>query len=190
MAEACRLILVGMMGSGKTTIGRLLSERIGWPYLDNDELLRRLVAATPRQIAARSGEERLRRSEAAALRLGLEQPPPCIIGAAAGTILDPASRRAIQACGLVVWLRATSTTLQQRAAGAAHRPWLDSHAAAWTRRAVEERYPLYGAVADHVVDVDRTAAEAAAVEIGEWLSSTHPECRISDRAPPNLPAVV
>ena len=80
-----------MMGSGKSTIGRLLSEATGWPYIDNDELVRRSRGATARQILAERGEDRLRDAESDALMLGIETPPPAVVGVAAGTILDPAN---------------------------------------------------------------------------------------------------
>src|ERR687896_164630 len=59
----CRVILVGMMGSGKSTIGRLLADGTGWPYVDNDELVARLHGATSRQLLATVGEERMRLAE-------------------------------------------------------------------------------------------------------------------------------
>ena len=100
-----RLILVGMTGSGKTTVGRLLSGATGWPYLDNDELLERDAGRTAREIAA-GGESAVRAAESAALMAGLAMPTPCIVVAAAGTILDPGSRAAMSGAGMVVWLRA------------------------------------------------------------------------------------
>src|SRR5687767_8380329 len=94
-----RVVLVGMMGSGKTTIGRLLAERTGWPYFDNDELLGRGFKMTARGLATK-GEPGLRQAESDALRLGLECEPPCIVGAAAGTILDAENRRRLRKSGI------------------------------------------------------------------------------------------
>jgi shikimate kinase len=160
--QPLRVVLVGMMGSGKTTVGRALAERTGWPYVDNDRLLDRLVSLTPKQILAEQGEEALRRSESAALALGLEEPAPRIIGAAAGTILDAANRDVLRASGFVVWLRATAETLTGRSIGAPHRAWLDEGGAGWIRETVAVRYPLYGTVADLTLDVEgRTADDLA-----------------------------
>src|SRR5687768_18622554 len=95
-----------MMGSGKSTIGRLLSEATGWPYVDNDELVMRSHGATPRDLLAGRGEAVMRAAESSALALGLEVPAPAIIGVAAGTILDPADRGRPRGGGIVVWLGA------------------------------------------------------------------------------------
>jgi shikimate kinase len=157
------VVLVGMMGSGKTTVGGLLARRTGWPLHDNDELVVRLFDATPRQILASGGEAKLRSAESEALAMGLEAPAPCVVGAAAGTILDEANRRQLRGAGIVVWLRATPATVGERAMGAEHRPWLDTGGESWIRDAVNERNPLYASVADLTVDADgRTPAKVAA----------------------------
>src|SRR5215212_5614311 len=104
-SRADRLILVGMMGSGKTTVGRLLAARTGWRYLDNDELLSEATRRSAREIA-RFGEPELRAAESAALLRGLNAQPPVIVGSAAGAVLDTRNRAAIADAGTVVWLRA------------------------------------------------------------------------------------
>lgn len=151
---ACRVFLIGMMGSGKTTIGRLLADETAWPYVDNDELVRRGNGRSSREILAAEGEAVLRQAEAAALALGLELPPPVIVGVAAGTILDAANRTRLTAGGVVVWLRAGAATLAGRAMDAAHRPFVDTDGAAWLAEAIRDREPLYESVADLIVDTD------------------------------------
>jgi shikimate kinase len=163
------VVLVGMMGSGKTTVGRLLARQTGWPLHDNDELVLRLFDTTPRQILASGGEARLRAAESEALAMGLEAPPPCIVGAAAGTILDDANRRGLRSAGIVVWLRATPATVERRATGGKHRPWLDTGGESWIRDAVAERNPLYASVADATVDADGRGVAKVAAEILEHL---------------------
>ena len=171
----CRIVLVGMMGSGKSTVGRLLSDASGWPYVDNDDLFRRSHGATPREILARDGEGPMREAESSALRLGLETPPPSIIGAAAGTILEPKNRELMRAEGIVVWLRASADSLETRALGAEHRPWIDSGGESWIRAVVAEREPLYASVADITIDTSGVTPEAAAMELCDRLSA-RPEC--------------
>ncbi len=170
MERPCRLVLVGMMGSGKTTVGRLLAKGTGWRYADNDELLHELVGKTPRELLAEDGEDRLRDSESAALRLGLQYPEPSIVATAAGTILDPENRRGLREAGLVVWLKASPTTVRQRASGAAHRAWLETGGETWIRDAIAQRDPLYASVADLTVMVDRRSSRLVARDIRAWLS--------------------
>lgn len=157
----CRVILVGMMGSGKTTVGRTLARVIGWPYHDNDELLRHRLGLSARQLLEQQGEPGLRAGEAAALADGLALPGPAIIGAAAGTILSPEARRSM-AAGFVVWLRARPETLAQRATGGWHRPWLEADPAGWLAERSAEREPFFHAVSDVVVDVDDASPDEIA----------------------------
>jgi len=167
----CRVILIGMMGSGKTTVGKLLSKATGWPYVDNDALVQRHHGRTSREILAAEGKEKLRAAEAGALALGLDLPPPVILGVAAGTILDIANRHALEAGGVVVWLRAGMEALVGRAMDAAHRPFVEDAGRAWMADAVSEREPLYASVADLTVDTDAgTPADAVRV-IRSYLAS-------------------
>lgn len=167
---ACRVILMGMMGSGKTTIGRLLSARTAWPYHDNDELVARSAGGTARELLADLGERAMRAAERQALQQVASLPAPCIAGVAAGTILEPLNRRLLAASGIVVWLHAPATVLAERAKGAAHRPWLVGDVDAWFERALAEREPLYRAVADVIVDARPSPAEIVARLITELNS--------------------
>ena len=166
---SCRVILVGMMGSGKSTIGRLLSEATGWPYVDNDELVRRSHGTTARELLAERGEAVMREAESSALALGLEVPAPAIIGVAAGTILERANRKRLSDGGIVVWLRADADALAVRAKGAAHRPWIDTGGGSWMHDATTEREPLYQSVADITIDTTAGSPEAAATDLRERL---------------------
>ena len=165
----CRVLLIGMMGSGKSTIGRLLADATGWPYADNDELVLRAHGATPRTLLAEHGEAAMRRAESEALASGVALPPPAIVGVAAGVILDAADRETLRGGGIVVWLRASADDLAARAAGAEHRPWLDGDPSAWMTAALLEREPLYASVADHVVDTDAAAPDETAARLVELL---------------------
>jgi shikimate kinase len=161
-----------MMGSGKSTIGRLLSEATGWPYVDNDELVRRAHGVTARELLARDGTEAMRDAEAEALALGTRIEPPAIVGVAAGVVLDADGRDALERAGLVIWLRAGAETLAARASGADHRPWLEADSVGWMRRALEEREPLYASVADHVLDTESGTPEASVEGLQAWLAET------------------
>jgi len=168
-------LLIGMMGSGKSTIGRILAEATGWPYVDNDELVRRSTGTTARQIVAEDGEADMRSAEAAALALGVEVAAPAIIGVAAGTVLNPANRERLRTGGIAVWLRADAPILEARAMGADHRPFLERGGGSWIREAIAERDPLYSSVADIVIDSGAMAAEESSAAIVSQLR-TLPAC--------------
>ena len=157
-----------MMGSGKTSVGEALSQRTGWPYLDNDGLVQAASGRTARELAA--DVEELRRYEIQALLDGLRSDPPVIIGAAGGVVLDPTVRHAI-GDAFVVWLRASPTTLASRAVGAAHRPWLEGDALAWMEAAAGVRAPAYRALASMAVDTDARSPDEVAEAILRRLAS-------------------
>jgi len=170
-ADSPRVMLIGMMGSGKSSVGRALAERTGWPFLDNDALVERATGRTARQLLAEDGEAALRQAESAALHAGLSVEPPAIIGVAGGVLLKPADRRRVAGGGFVVWLRAPAEVLAARAVGAEHRPWLDGDAAAWFRRTLAERGPMYAAVSDLEVDTAASTPSEAAEAIVAALAS-------------------
>lgn len=154
-----------MMGSGKSCVGGALSERTGWPFVDNDALVERVTGMTARQLLEERGADAMREAEAAALVAGTGIEPPVIVATAAGTILDPDNRTLIASAGFVAWLRAPASVLAARAVGAAHRPWLDDDAVGWFERALAERDPLYDAVADLEVDTSTATPTDAAEAI-------------------------
>jgi shikimate kinase len=170
----CRILLVGLMGSGKTTVGRLLAERTGWAYHDNDELVSLAYGMTARELLAQAGEPALREAEAAALEAAVELDPPCICGVAAGTVLDPAGRRLLRDGGIVVWLTADPAVLARRAVGAEHRPWLEEEAEAWLREVAAERAPLYREVASLTIDTDQLTPDDVADQVLEYVAESGP----------------
>ena len=168
--EHDRVVLIGMMGSGKSTVGRSLSDRTGWPFVDNDALLLlRATGRTARQLLADEGEEAMRAAESAAMAEGLAMPPPVIVAVAAGTVLDPGNRRALEEAGRVVWLRAEPEVLGQRAEGTDHRPWVQADATAWAQRTLDARERLYASVSDLQVDTGTMSADEAADRILAFL---------------------
>lgn len=169
-----RLLLVGMMGSGKSTLGRALERRLGWPYLDNDVLLGVATGASARELLASGGTDAVRVGEAAALRIAMANRPPVIVGVAAGTILDEDLRRELDALGDVVWLRGRPETLVRRVLAndhhddGRHRPWHGGGpetAAAWFRAEDARRGPLYASVADLVIDIATPGGADRPVEV-------------------------
>ena len=151
-----------MMGSGKSSVGRELSRRTGWPFIDNDTLVERVTGLTARQLLEERGAEAMRRAEADALVAGTRLDPPAIVAVAAGTILDAGQRAMIAQAGFVAWLKAPASVLAKRAVGGGHRPWLEGDALGWFEAATAERDSLYASVADVEIDTVVTGpAEAA-----------------------------
>ena len=160
-----RIVLVGMMGCGKTTVGGILAKRLGWPFHDNDALLRQLFDATPRQLLEAGDEAAMHAAELTALSAALAMPAPAVVAAAGGTIIDPEARSEVAHSGFVVWLRIAAGTVAARSARGDHRPWPDADRAGWISRALDERHNLYAEVADLVLDADDASPAALADRI-------------------------
>jgi shikimate kinase len=149
------VVLVGMMGVGKTTVARVLSERLGRPVLDSDAIIEARTGRTVREIFAEDGEPAFRALETEVLRESLESATPSIIAAAGGVVLSPTNRSLLKDSGArVVWLCADPSTLVERVRGGAHRPLLDQDPAGTLQRMFVEREALYREVADAIVLVD------------------------------------
>ena len=157
-----RVVLIGMMAAGKSSVGRALAARTGWRYLDNDELVRRATGRTTPEVLAATDEPTLRRVEAAALDEALSAEPPLVACAAAGVVIDPEARQRLSDAAFVVYLRAPLDVLVERAASGGARPWLGDDPASAYARLYEGRDPLYHEVADLVLDqTDVTPDELA-----------------------------
>src|SRR4051812_37088283 len=115
------IVLVGMMGTGKTTVGRLVSCRLGRPFVDSDEQVELQTGRTVREIFEADGEVAFRKEESEVLRQALVAPGgPRVITAAGGVVLDDANRRHLSEVSNVIWLRAAPEVLARRVNRADH----------------------------------------------------------------------
>jgi shikimate kinase len=147
------LLLVGMMGAGKTTVGRLVAAALGRPYRDSDAMVQEATGHSVPELFATRGEATFRAAESDALRVAVE-PPPAVISVAGGAVLDPANRALLAKSGTVVWLRAEPQTLASRLGDGVGRPLLAPDPPRALADLDSVRRPLYAEVADVVVDVD------------------------------------
>jgi shikimate kinase len=154
-ADNRHIVLVGMMGSGKTTVGRVLASRLKRDLLDSDALVEEREGRSVRDIFANDGEDAFRAIETTVLTESLAKPDGAVIAAAGGVVLRRENREALHASGArVVWLRADPTVLAERVKGGAHRPLLDDDPEGTLRRMYDEREALYREVADLIITVD------------------------------------
>jgi shikimate kinase len=165
VTNAERLLLIGMMGAGKSTVGRILADRLGWCFFDSDAQVEEATGTTVPKLFAERGEAAFRAEETRALRSAVSGTRPAVVSVAGGAVLDPANRRLIEHSGTVVWLRARPGTLAERVGDGGGRPLLEDDPAASIERLDAVRRPLYQALADVVVDVDHLAPEAVADQV-------------------------
>jgi shikimate kinase len=149
------VVLVGMMGAGKSAVGRRVAARLVWSFSDSDTVVEDRTGRTVGEIWRHDGEEAFRVLEADALQEALADPTPSVIAAAGGTVLDPRNRQAMaEADAVVIWLRADPSILLGRVRHGDHRPLLGDDAKGTLERLHEERVALYEEVADAVIVVD------------------------------------
>ncbi|MEP6696036.1 MAG: shikimate kinase [Pseudonocardiales bacterium] len=161
------VLLVGMMGTGKSSVGRAVAARTGWRYVDNDELVRQACGSTAPELLAAEGEAALRAAENAALAAALALQPPAVASVAAGVVLDSAARDLLRSADLVIWLRASHSTLVDRVGEGEGRAWLQPNPAVAIATLSAEREPYYAEVADAIIDVDGISPEQTADSVIE-----------------------
>ena len=139
------LYLVGFMGCGKTTVGRLLAQRMAWKFVDLDQLIEESEGATVAEIFARAGEAAFRRREQDLLRRIVQKGPAAggrVVALGGGTIAQPANLELLQrAPAITIWLQCPVDQLLMRVALMPNRPLFRDEAS--FRRLYEERLPYY-----------------------------------------------
>lgn len=160
------VVLVGMTGSGKSSVAPRVAGWLERPVVDSDALVEAEAGRSVREIFAADGEAAFRALEEGAVVDALLDPTPAVIALGGGAVLSDATRATLaEGDHRIVWLRALPATLARNLADADDRPLLDEADDLEAKLAamLEERALLYEEVADLVVDVeDRTADEVAA----------------------------
>jgi shikimate kinase len=165
------IVLIGMMGAGKTTVGGRLARALDRRFIDSDVQVEQRTSRTVREIFETDGEAAYRVLEAEALAAALASEEPAVIAAAGGTILDATNRQRMRDFGTVVFLEAKPADLVDRVGGQDHRPLLRDDPAGVLEEMDRVRRHLYEEVADVVVDVSTLGPDEVVAEIVRLVSA-------------------
>ncbi|MGE0420220.1 MAG: shikimate kinase, partial [Acetobacteraceae bacterium] len=172
------IALVGLMGAGKTSIGRRLAARLGLPFRDADTEIELAAGCSIPEIFARYGEPAFRDGERRVIRRLLAG-DPTVVAFGGGAFMDPETRATTRSEAVSVWLRCALPTLVRRVATRDNRPLLaNGDAEATLRRLMDVRHPLY-AEADVIVDCGDESPDATTSHVIEALMAWKPPRRLS-----------
>jgi shikimate kinase len=164
------IVLVGFMGSGKSSVGRLLARDLGWPRFDTDQLVVGELELRIPEIFAQLGETVFREGETQALIKLDTAPAPAVIVTGGGIILRSENVRRLHELGHVVWLKAELPVLQERLARRNDRPLLQTSDPQETiARLLAERQQFYAEAADFAIDTSRLDHQQVATAIRDEL---------------------
>jgi shikimate kinase len=161
------IVLIGFMGSGKSTVGRLVAQQLAWRFVDTDTLIERVAGCDIPALFVREGEASFRERESVILHgvgAGIGQ----VISTGGGAILREDNVRVLRGSGMVVWLTAHPETIAERTSRRrASRPLLTGEEDPLTKilRLLGERSPIYQKSAHRVVDTTNRSPQAIASEI-------------------------
>ena len=151
-----RCALVGMPGSGKSTVGRHLAHRAGVPFIDMDHRIEQTLGTTIRQFFDTEGEERFRDIESEVLADIAQQSGPMVLSTGGGAVLRPANRTLLHALGDVVYLHAVPEEIYKRVKHDTTRPLLQGgNPMTKLRDLYAQRNPLYRETAHYVIETGR-----------------------------------
>ena len=169
--QSGNLILVGMMGSGKTTMGRALARHLGKAFVDSDEEIQKRTGVTIPHIFDIEGEAGFRQRESAAIRdlMGRDN---MVLATGGGAVLAEQNRAMLQQNGIVIYLKASVHDLWQRTRHDRNRPLLqtaDPHAK--LTELFQQRDPLYLQVADIVIQSGKQSAHALMLHLVDEIEA-------------------
>ncbi len=153
------IVLIGFRGTGKTTLGKALAEKLNRPFLDTDALICEQTGLSIPNIFSSIGEKGFRNIESEIIQK-IQTKEDAIISCGGGAILDPENIKHLKKNGFLVLLTATAETIEQRIRGSLERPSLtEKEPLEEIRHLLEIRNPLYRKVADLVIDTESKTPE-------------------------------
>jgi shikimate kinase/3-dehydroquinate synthase len=174
------IVLVGLMGAGKTAIGKRLAARLNLPFYDSDQEIERAAGMSVAEIFARHGEPHFRAGEKRVIERLLAG-PPMVLATGGGAFMDAGTRQTIAAAAVSVWLHSPVHVLVNRVRGRTHRPLLNQgDPAAILTRLLETRGPVY-ALADIILHGAEDSAEVTTNKVLEKLQTHMPAKRVPVR---------
>ncbi|MEO8757400.1 MAG: shikimate kinase [Devosia sp.] len=170
------MVLVGMMGAGKTTVGRRLASRLGRHFIDSDEEVEKAAGMTIEDIFAAHGEADFRAGEVRVIARLLKE-PDLVLGTGGGAFINTETRALVKASAISVWIKADFDLLFQRVQRRSNRPLLKTTNPRQTLQdLIDKRYPVY-AEADVTIVSKDVPQDQVATEIIEavlaYLGARH-----------------
>jgi shikimate kinase len=168
------IVLIGYRCTGKTSVGRRISERLHIPFYDTDERIKELTGKTIKEIVDHGGWEAFRTEEKAVIR-GLPSSEDTMISVGGGAVMDAENREALKRNGLFLWLTADVGTIFERMrddrTGDEKRPPLsNSGLEREISKTLKQRIPIYQQLADFTIDTSEKGIEAIADEVFDLLT--------------------
>jgi 3-dehydroquinate synthase len=174
------IVLVGMMGAGKTTVGRLLARQLGKTFIDSDEEIQKRTGVKISHIFDVEGEEGFRQRESAVIQDLIKQ-DNIVLATGGGAVLKPANREALQQNGVVIYLKSNLHDLWQRTRNDHTRPLLQTaNPRAKLQELYEQRDPIYTAAADCIIHTGRQSVQILIARLIRKIHSYGQPTRTND----------
>jgi shikimate kinase len=167
MTNPHHIVLIGFMGSGKTTVGHLVAEKLAWPFVDTDALVIEEAGLSIPDIFAKEGEAGFRERESAVLAR-LATAPPRVIATGGGIVTQPQNAPLLRSLGFVVWLSASEADILARVSRNRNRPLLHTADPRQTiHDLLAQRRPLYESFAHLTIETHGLEPEEIAYGVCE-----------------------
>ena len=166
------ILLVGLMGSGKTSVGKRLAKKLNLPFIDGDQEVEKAAGLSLVDVLKCFGEEEYRAGEERVMKR-LLQGEPCVLASGGGSFVPEETRKLAKKNAITVWLKADVDVLYSRTAGRKHRPFIkgnEDHLKDKLEKYIAEEYPYYSE-ADIIVETKEEQVENTVKRVLEALNS-------------------